>query len=249
MSRKNKYDWTEIEKFCEEESKSKKEISEKFGCSITAINLAIKEKKLSSDGVKNTQRKYEWEKLQKDLDAGYSWRDLSRKYGISNKCILNAGKTGKLKLRTKSEALTLAHKKSPRLHSQKTKEKISFSRKEFLKNNPDKVPYKLYHKSKGPSYPEKYFRKLFNDLNLKLTPYYRFHTYELDFAHIEKKIDIEIDGDQHIFDLRIVQHDKKRDKFMTQNGWRVVRVVWSDYKRLNYDEKQKFIHELVDFLK
>ena len=35
-----------------------------------------------------------------------------------------------------------------------TKEKISKGRSEFLKKNPDQVPYRLYHSSKI-SYPEK----------------------------------------------------------------------------------------------
>jgi len=42
--------------------------------------------------------------------------------------------------------------------SDETKQKISKSRKEYLLNNPDKVPYLLNH-SRNESYPEKYFWK------------------------------------------------------------------------------------------
>lgn len=45
--------------------------------------------------------------------------------------------------------------------SNETKQKISNSRKKYLNEHPDKVPFKLNHSSKK-SYPEQYFEELFN---------------------------------------------------------------------------------------
>jgi very-short-patch-repair endonuclease len=130
-----------------------------------------------------------------------------------------------------------------RPHTNETKRKISEKRIEYLKNNPDKVPYLLNHSSKE-SYPEKYFTNLFNNEDIDVIKYYRIGTYELDFCIIEKKIDIEIDGDQHYLDEKIVKHDIKRNKFLENKGWIIFRIKWSDYKKMSYSDKENYIKEL-----
>jgi len=47
------------------------------------------------------------------------------------------------------------------------------------------------------------------------------HHYTLDFAHIEAKINIEIDGSSHRHDI---ERDARRDVFLRANGWRVIRI-------------------------
>lgn len=91
---------------------------------------------------------------------------------------------------------------SSRTLSDETKEKISKSRIKFLKENPDMVPYKLNHYSKGPSYPELYWQGILDSYGIEYTQEYRLSLYSLDFAILDKKIDIEIDGDQHYLDNR-----------------------------------------------
>lgn len=147
--------------------------------------------------------------------------------------------------RTKSEMLSLAGKK--RTHSEETKNKISVIRKKFLEENPDKIPYKLNHKSNGESYPEKYFREWLEKENISFEQEYQFKLYSFDFL-IDGRIDLEIDGDQHILDERIKDHDKKRDKITTDNGYLVKRILWSEYKRLSEIEQVEFLQNLKQFL-
>lgn len=132
-------------------------------------------------------------------------------------------------------------------HSQHTKDKISKARLKYLAENPDKVPYKLNHYSKGPSYPERYWKKVFDKVGLNYKEQYSIHTYQLDFALVNEKIDIEIDGDQHYLDERIIRSDIRRNQYLENLGWKVIRIKWSDYKKLV--DKQDRIDYIDSILK
>lgn len=147
--------------------------------------------------------------------------------------------------RTKSEMLSLAGKK--RTHSEETKNKISVIRKKFLEENPDKIPYKINHKSKGETYPERYFREWLEKENMPFQQEYEFKLYSFDFL-VNERIDLEIDGDQHKNDKRILEHDIKRDAKSKDAGFIVYRIMWSNYQKLNKEEKSKFLLELKSFL-
>jgi len=127
--------------------------------------------------------------------------------------------------------------------SDETKKKISESRKKYLLENPDKVPYLLNHSSKE-SYPEKYFSEVFINEGIEVQRYFRIGLYELDFCVIDKKIDIEIDGDQHYLDKKIVESDKKRNEFLEEKGWEVIRIRWSEYQKMNDVSKRNLIEEI-----
>ena len=101
--------------------------------------------------------------------------------------------------------------------SEETKNKISYSMKKFLVNNPDMIPYKRNHSSKE-SYPEKYFNEIFKLEGLDLVYHVQVGLYQLDFCNEPKKIDVEIDGEQHYVDDRIVEHDKLRNANLEKEG-------------------------------
>jgi len=128
------------------------------------------------------------------------------------------------------------------------KKKISVSRTAYLKENPDKVPYVLNHYSKGKSYPEKYWKEILDNNNIQYEEEYRISLYSLDFAIVDKKIDLEIDGDQHYLDKRIVESDKRRTKYLEENGWTVIRVKWSDYQKLNLEERVMYVNNLIEMI-
>lgn len=130
-----------------------------------------------------------------------------------------------------------------RKHSQATKEKISLARKKFLTENPDKVPYLLNHYSKGPSFPEKYFSELLTKLNVEFESEFRIGLYSMDFRI--GNVDLEIDGDQHYLDPRVVESDLRRNSYMEEHGYEVVRVRWSQYQSFNRSEKEEYIADLV----
>ena len=130
-------------------------------------------------------------------------------------------------------------------HSDEHKKKISESRKQYLIEHPDKVPYLINHHSKGDSYPEKYFKEIFDNKNIEYKQNYYQCGYFLDFAWPDKKIYLEVDGEQHYLDKRIVEHDKIRTQTLLDNGWTcLVRIRWSEFKQLSKIEKEAYLNSI-----
>ena len=131
-----------------------------------------------------------------------------------------------------------------RLHSDDTKRKISEIRKEFLKNNPNKVPYLLNHRYKE-TYPETYFKEVLPNF---------IHQYKIpetlyvaDFANPIEKYIIEIDGEQHYLDNKIVEHDIKRTNILESLDWKITRIRWSVFQKLTFNEKYDIISKLNEY--
>lgn len=133
-----------------------------------------------------------------------------------------------------------------KIHTENQKKLISESRKRYLLDHPDKVPYILNHHSKGDSYPERYFKHILNLNNIIFEQNYYQSGYFLDFAWPEYKIYFEVDGEQHYVDSRIVEHDKIRTEKLNNIGWRCIeRIRWADYQKFTKSEKIEFINELI----
>ena len=126
------------------------------------------------------------------------------------------------------------------------KQKISISRKKYLLENPDQVPYLLNHSSKQ-SYPEKYFSECFNGLNI--IEEFKVGLYSLDFANPTKFHYIEIDGEQHYVDKRILDHDVVRTQYLKKLGWKVKRIRWKNFSKLAFTAKEKIVEDLIAFIK
>ena len=133
-------------------------------------------------------------------------------------------------------------------HKQETKDKISKARVKYLTENPTKVPYLLNHYSKGMSYPEKYWKGIFDNHNIDYIQEHRIHTYSLDFAIVDKQINIEIDGEQHYLDERIVKSDIKRTAYLKNLGWQTIRIRWADYKKMNKDSRISYVNNILSQL-
>lgn len=163
----------------------------------------------------------------------------------------NKGLTKETDKRVKQSGETLSEGyKSGRLvnsntgthHSDEHKKKISEGRKKYLNKHPDKVPYLINHHSKGDSYPEKYFKEVFDNEHIEYKQNYYQCGYFLDFAWPEKKIYLEVDGEQHYLDKRIVEHDKVRTQKLLENGWTCIeRVRWSEFKHLSNEKKSEYL--------
>lgn len=136
---------------------------------------------------------------------------------------------------------------SGKKHTEEQKKKISESRKRYLSEHPDKVPYLINHSSKI-SYPEQYFIDLFQKENIDLKYHLQVSKYQLDFYNEDKKLDVEIDGDQHYLDSHIFQSDRERDNFMQNKGWIVYRIRWSAYQKMKFEDKQLIIQKIKDIL-
>lgn len=195
------------------------------------------------------KNKHDWKEIQKAYDQeGLSWRGLIQKFGISMAGIHKAQGRGDFKSRSSSDGMKLHNKKNPRPPmTEELKKQISIKMKQYMKDNPDKVPYKVNHSSKE-SYPQKYFRELFQKQGIKLEKQYHVSLYSLDFACLERKIDIEINGEQHYVDKKIVQSDIERKQFLQSLGWNCVVIRWSDYQKLDFAQKEEVISNLKQIL-
>lgn len=164
----------------------------------------------------------------------------------SNHWILSK-KTGIPYIISKESREKMSKASSGRLHTEETKRKISEKRKQYLKNNPDKVPYKLNHSSEI-SYPEEYFLECFKNYK-NVSFQHRVNTYSLDFANVEEKLYLEVDGEQHYLDNRILKHDIKRTKKLEELGWDGIRIRWAEFKKLSNDDKKEKVETTIKFMK
>ena len=98
-----------------------------------------------------------------------------------------------------------------------------------------------------PSYPEKWFMTVISNhfYDKNYTREYSFHRFSLDFAWVEKKKCIEIDGDQHIRFEENIERDKRKDEKLKEEGWEVLRLRWKDLK---YNNTQNLIQKAVNFI-
>lgn len=83
------------------------------------------------------------------------------------------------------------------------------------------------------SWPEKWFIEVLqNELNMVEHVDYEtempFDKYSLDFAWPEKKLCIEIDGEQHERFEEYKLRDVSKDALLKENGWQVIRIKWKD---------------------
>ena len=169
------------------------------------------------------------------------------RYNISDHQVWNKGLTVESDERVKQHALSRKGREGTfkgKHHSDSAKQKLREARLNYLSRNPDKVPSLLNHSSKT-SYPELYFSELFEIENIPLKHHKQISYYQLDFYNEECMLDIEIDGEQHYVDERIVESDKRRSRYLEDLGWTVFRIRWAEYQRMSLQEKQ----EVVDHIK
>jgi very-short-patch-repair endonuclease len=182
----------------------------------------------------------EIDEIQRLYDTGLSLSQISKISKYSKMLLWSLSSAKVIKIRNRAEASRISS--TGKKLSQESKDKISKARKKFLEENPDKVPYKLNHKYLKQSFPEKYFVDCFGG---KFKPQYQFGSYTLDFADIENRLDIEIDGCQHHLDPKIVEHDIKRNQFLNENGWKVLRIRWSEFKKSQKDEQKEIVNTIL----
>jgi len=194
--------------------------------------------------------KYNWKEIQKFYDLEGSYRKIRDKFGASMQTISKAVKRGDLVTRTISEGVKLDRKLNPDkyIQSGEVKKRISKSMIKYLEDNPDKVPYLLNSSNNGPSYPEIYFNGVFKKRNLKYDRYFRLGIYHIDFAFLDRKIAIEVDGEQHYVDIKQIESDIRKNKKLEDNGWDLIRIRWSKYMKLEKEEKDIFITKLINYI-
>lgn len=122
-------------------------------------------------------------------------------------------------------------------HSEETKKKISETQKKNYAGKSRYIPVQEHRKS----YAEQYFDVIFTDAQ-KQFPVDR---YRLDYAWPDTKTYIEVDGEQHYTEEGL-KHDNERTQVLESLGWLCKkRIRWSEYQKLNEDEKKAFIESLL----
>ena len=96
------------------------------------------------------------------------------------------------------------------------------------------------------SYAEQFFEKVIQNefLDKNYVFNYHFDRYWLDFAWIEKKKYIEIDGQQHERLEYQRKNDELKDALLKENGWKVLRIKWKDL----FHDTKIFIEKAKQFI-
>jgi len=124
-----------------------------------------------------------------------------------------------------------------RKHTEESKHKISESMKKVYENK--SIWSTQIEKRK--SFAEQYFDTCFPELKQN----YHVDRYFLDLANPDLKLYIEIDGEQHYNDPKVIEHDKVRTARLEELGWKCLkRIRWSEYKKLSKEEQEFLISEL-----
>lgn len=97
------------------------------------------------------------------------------------------------------------------------------------------------------SYPERFLSKVLKNYKIydtyQIIEHMPYKGYFLDFAIIDLKLDLEIDGCQHL-SLEAIEHDNKRNKILENDGWKVYRINWKEFQKNSKSQ----IKELVEYI-
>lgn len=99
------------------------------------------------------------------------------------------------------------------------------------------------------SYPEQWFMSMMeNEFNQKVGVDYQreysFHKYSLDFAWPDRKVCVEIDGDQHQRFQEQRLRDLQKDSYLKDEGWLEIRRSW----KYIFNNTKQFIAEIKNIL-
>lgn len=122
-------------------------------------------------------------------------------------------------MRSFSESGKIAHRKKPERykHTKESKAKLRAARLKYMKEHPENTAWRRAN----ISYPEKMFMKFLEEKGYSskylIHREYSVFPYFIDFAFVEQKIAIEIDGSQHLLPERKA-HDEKKDALLIEQG-------------------------------
>lgn len=191
-------------------------------------------------------RKYikdiDWIKVQIDNNNGFSKKQIIDKYKISRSLIINAEKKGLIKLVNF-------------LNTKERIEKLSNSAKKYLKENPDKHVWKK--NSKFKSKPCEIFKEQLkkNDITFveEYTPLLD-RSFSIDIAFPDKKIGIEINGNQHYSANGVLKkYYQERHDLIIASGWKIYEYHFSIVydieliKKIIQELKVNFNLSLIDY--
>jgi very-short-patch-repair endonuclease len=123
--------------------------------------------------------------------------------------------------------------------------KISKGVRDFFDKNPEKVGWRHHgHWRKKASWPELFFKRIFETQGLNFIHEHPVKRFSIDFAFPEKMIAVEIDGAQHS-QPKEKERDKRKDDELLAEGWKTIRVYWPVFNDLSKEEQRSFVDELL----
>lgn len=130
-------------------------------------------------------------------------------------------------------------------HSEETKLLLSKKRKEWLKNNPDKHPWR--NKDKFKSIPcekvKEFLKRMKIEFIEEFQPMIEDRTFSIDIAMPDKLIALEINGNQHYErDGSLKLYYQQRHDLLEKHGWDVYEIHYSAC--FNLEKWKDFIEKL-----
>lgn len=178
---------------------------------------------------------FNWVKIQESHNNGDSLTILMAKFNISRKALERA----------RAEGFFNYEKTNVKMLSEQ-KNNIRDARIRYLRENPEKHPWK--QKNKKKSVPCELLKKILTKNELVFQPEYtpiesdRF--YSIDIAFIKNKIGIEVNGNQHYNkDGTLKKYYLDRNNHFKSLGWVIIEV---QYLKVYND---KIINDLILYLK
>lgn len=174
-----------------------------------------------------------------------SLKEIKTKYNIRSNSY--AQKILKPVMRTISESNKIAHRKKPESfkHSEETKQKIRENRLKYMKEHPEETAWR---KRNLPSYPEQCFIKFLNekgyDKKFLIEREKSVFPYYIDFAFVDIKLAVEIDGSQHFLDEERKRRDSHKNEILQNNGWKVLRIS-ENLVKTDWGELEKKLNEII----
>lgn len=226
-----------LEKYCKD-GLSQSQIAKELNTSKGTIANKLIKYGLSTNRKGSTPKKVYSLDLIKSINNDYhvnklSWREVLKKYNISNGKLCRLIEVGKIPKLSNDELKERRLKASvyriEKPLSEETKRKISNSRKEYLKNNPDKHVWKRNSKFKSiPCEKLKDYLKSKNILFIEEYTALESNSFSVDIAFPDKKIAIEINGNQHYNnDGTLKSYYQERHNLLESNGWTVYELHYS----------------------
>lgn len=94
------------------------------------------------------------------------------------------------------------------------------------------------------SYPEKVTFDYLIYHSIEFERELKVGKYFIDFAFINKKIALEIDGRTHD-DIEVIKKDRRKDKFLKSKGWKICRIKWINDNK-HFDRLNAFIVQWLE---
>lgn len=132
-------------------------------------------------------------------------------------------------------------------HSEKTKAILSNKRKQWLKNNPDRHPWKNRDKFKSEpcEKAKEFLRSLGVSFVSEFSPQINGRYFSVDIALPDKMIALEINGNQHYErNGHLKPYYQERHDLLTSHGWNVFEIHYSAC--FNLSKWAEFVKQLVE---